>query len=89
MLEILLIVLLALAAIGVLFLWWHFDMDLSDIVVLSVTPAIGIWVIYSYGGALAWAGGVLLLVIGAFVLFYLLRRRGRQTTHQDQHRDKA
>ncbi|MDJ0512919.1 MAG: hypothetical protein QNJ62_05710 [Methyloceanibacter sp.] len=89
MLVILLIVLLALVAIGALFLWWRYEMDLSDIAASSVTPAIGIWIIYSYGGPLAWAGGVLLLAIGAFALFFLLKRRDRQATRQGHYRDEA
>ena len=89
MLEILLIVLLALLAIGALFLWWRYDMDLSDIAASSVTPAIGIWIIYAYGGPLAWAGGLCLLAIGAFALFYLIKRRERRTTRRGHYRDEA
>jgi len=89
MLGILLIGLLALLAIGALFLWWRYDMDFADIAASSVTPAIGIWIIYSYGGPLALAGGFLLLAIGAFALFYLLKRRDRRATRQGHYRDEA
>lgn len=88
MLEILLIVVLALVAVGALFAWWRYDMDLSDIAAASVTPAIGIWIIYDYGGPLAWAGGLLLLAIGIFALVYLMKRRERRATRHDHYRDE-
>lgn len=56
--EVVLVVLLALFAVIALFVWWRFDIDLSDVVASSVTPAIGIGLIYVYGTALAWAGGI-------------------------------
>ena len=59
------------------FVWWFFDIDIADIVASSVTPAIGAGLIYWYDTPLASAGGLLLLAIGAFSLYYLVRRRAR------------
>ena len=87
MIVIALIVLLALFAVGALLLWWRYDMDLSDIAASSVTPAIGIWLIYDYGTPVAWAGGLLLLVIGAFALAHLITRRERQASRRGHYRD--
>ena len=75
--EVILIVLLALFACVALFVWWFFDIDIADIVASSVTPAIGAGLIYWYDTPLASAGGLLLLAIGAFSLYYLVRRRAR------------
>jgi hypothetical protein len=75
--EVFLIVLLALFAVIALVVWWMLDIDLSDVVASSVTPIIGICLIYWYGTPLAWAGGLLLLAIGAFSLYFLLKRRAR------------
>lgn len=72
-----LIVLMALFAVFALFVWWRFDIDVADVVASSITPAIGFGLIYSYHTPLAWAGGLLLLAIGAFSLAYLVRRRHR------------
>jgi len=47
----------------------------SDLVASSVTPIVGICLIYWYGTPLAWAGGLLLLAIGAFSLYFLVKRR--------------
>ncbi len=87
MIVIALIVLLALFAVGALLLWWRYDIDLSDIAASSVTPAIGIWLIYDYGGPLAWVGGLLLLAIGAFALAYLMKRRERRASRRGHYRD--
>ncbi|MGA9540950.1 hypothetical protein [Methyloceanibacter sp.] len=87
MIEIILIVLLALFAVGALFVWWLFDIDVADIVAASVTPAIGIGLIYVYGTPLAWAGGLLLLAIGAFALAYLMKRRERRASRRGHYRD--
>jgi len=75
--EIPLTVLMALFAVLALFVWWRFDIDLADVVASSVTPAIGFGLIYYYRTPLAWAGGLVLLAIGAFSLAYLVRRRHR------------
>lgn len=75
--DILLIVLLALFAIIALVVWWMLDIDLADIVASTVTPIIGICLIYWYGTPLAWAGGLLLLAVGAFSLYFLIKRRAR------------
>ena len=67
----------ALSAFAVLaiLVWWLLYIDLSDIVASSVTPIIGICLIYWYNTPLAWAGGLLLLAIGAFSLYFLVKRR--------------
>lgn len=75
--EIFLIVVLALFAIIALLVWWMLDIDLADAVASTVTPIIGIGLIYWYGTPWAWAGGLLLLAIGAFSLYFLVRRRPR------------
>lgn len=86
--EIVLVVLLALFAVIALFVWWLFDIDLPDVVASSVTPAIGIGLIYVYGTPLAWAGGALLLAIGGFALYYLMRRRERKAARNSPYRDQ-
>jgi hypothetical protein len=72
---IILVIVLAIFAIVALVVWWLLDIDLSDVVASSVTPIVGICLIYWYGTLLAWAGGALLLAIGAFSLYYLLKHR--------------
>jgi TRAP-type C4-dicarboxylate transport system permease small subunit len=89
MMEISLIVILALLAVSALFVWWRFDIDLSDIVASSVTPATGIGLIYVYRTPLAWAGGLLLIAIGIFALLYLLRRRERLAARHGHYRDES
>jgi hypothetical protein len=74
---IILVIALTVFAIVALLVWWMLDIDLSDVVASSVTPIIGICLIYWYGTPLAWAGGLLLLAIGAFSLYFLLKRRAR------------
>lgn len=81
------IVLLALFAAGALFVWWRFDIDVADIVASSVTPAIGLGLIYVYRTPLAWAGGLLLIAIGAFALAYLIRRRARHAAQRETYSD--
>lgn len=75
--EIILVIALTLFAVLAIVVWWVLDIDISDIVASSVTPIIGICLIYWYGTPLAWAGGLLLLAIGAFSLYYLVKRRAR------------
>ena len=77
-LLIFLIVLLALLAIVALLVWWIFDIDLADLAASTVTPIIGIGLIYWHGGPWALAGGFVLLAIGAFSLYFLLRRPKRR-----------
>jgi len=72
-----LIIALALFAVLAILVWWVLDIDLSDVVASSVTPIVGICLIYWYGTPLAWAGGLLLLGIGAFSLYFLVKRRAR------------
>ena len=75
--TIILVLALSLFAIVSLLVWWIYDLDISDIVASSVTPIVGICLIYWYGTALAWAGGLLLLAIGAFSAYFLVKRRAR------------
>jgi hypothetical protein len=75
--EIILVIALTLFAVLAIVVWWVLDIDISDIVASSVTPIIGICLIYWYGTPLAWAGGLLLLAIGAFSLYFLVKRRAR------------
>ena len=74
---IILMIALSLFAIIAIAVWWMLDIDISDIVASVVTPGIGICLIYWYGTPLAWAGGLLLLAIGAFSLYFLVKRRAR------------
>lgn len=75
--EVLLIVLFAAFACVALVVWWAFDIDVADIVASSITPAIGAGLIYYYDTPLAWGGGLVLIAIGAFSLYYLAMRRSR------------
>ncbi|MGD2025256.1 MAG: hypothetical protein PVJ46_05915 [Methyloceanibacter sp.] len=86
--RIILVVLLALLVVCALFVWWRYDMHLADIAAASVTPAIGIWLIYDYGGPLAWAGGLLLLAIGGFAIFCAMKRHDRRATRRGNYRDE-
>lgn len=87
MTVLILIVLMALFAVLALFVWWRFDIDIADVVASSVTPAIGFGLIYYYHTPLAWAGGLVLLAIGAFSLAYMVRRRHRPlSSHRKQQR---
>ena len=72
-----LVIALAIFAVIAIVVWWLLDIDISDIVASSVTPIVGICLIYWYGTLLAWAGGLLLLAIGAFSLYFLVKRRAR------------
>jgi hypothetical protein len=72
-----LVIALAIFAIIAIAVWWLLDIDFSDIVASSVTPIVGICLIYWYGTPLAWAGGILLLAIGAFSAYFLVTRRAR------------
>jgi hypothetical protein len=72
-----LVIALAIFAIIAIAVWWLLDIDISDIVASSVTPIVGICLIYWYGTPLAWAGGILLLAIGAFSGYFLVKRRAR------------
>jgi len=74
---IILMIALALFAIIAIAVWWMLDIDISDIVASVVTPGIGIALIYWYNTPLAWAGGLLLFAIGAFSLYFLVKRRAR------------
>ena len=88
MIQLALILLLALIALSALYVWWRFDMDLSDMVASSVTPAIGIALIYSYSTPIAWAGGLVLITIGIFAIFYLMKRHTDRATRLDHYRDE-
>lgn len=72
-----LIIALAIFALVALVVWWILDFDLSDVVASVATPIVGVCLIYWYGTPLAWAGGLLLLAIGAFSLYFLVKRRAR------------
>ena len=72
-----LIVLLTLLAAIAIVVWWMFDIDFSDVVSCGVAPAIGIAIIYWQGTLLAWAGGLLLLFIGAISIYFVVKRRAR------------
>ncbi len=73
----LLVIALAIFALIAIAVWWLLDIDISDIVASSVTPIVGICLIYWYGTPLAWAGGILLLAIGVFSAYFLVKRRAR------------
>ncbi|ODR97671.1 hypothetical protein AUC69_11230 [Methyloceanibacter superfactus] len=73
--ETILVVALALFALVAIVVWWMLDIDIADIVAIVTAPAAGIALISWYGTPLAWAGGLLLLAIGGFALYYLLKRR--------------
>ena len=75
--TILFVLALAIFALIAIAVWWLLDIDISDIVASRVTPIVGICLIYWYGTPLAWAGGILLLAIGAFSAYFLVKRRAR------------
>jgi hypothetical protein len=73
--ETVLVAALAVFALVAIAVWWMLDIDIADIVAIVTAPAAGIALIYWYSTPLAWAGGLLLLAIGGFALYYLLKRR--------------
>jgi hypothetical protein len=75
--ETLLIVALAVLAIVALVVWWICDIDVADVVASFAPPLAGVWLIYRYGTVFAWVGGLVLLGIGGFALYYLVKRRSR------------
>lgn len=75
--EIVLVVVLTVFAVIAIWVWWMLDIDIADIVATVVAPVAGICLVYWYGTPLAWAGGLLLLAIGAFSLYFLVKRRAR------------
>jgi hypothetical protein len=75
--ELLLVIALSLFALLAIVVWWILDIDIADIVAIIAAPAAGITLVYWYSTPLAWAGGVLLLAIGGFALYYLLKRRAK------------
>jgi len=75
--ETVLIIALAVFAAIALVVWWMLDIDIADIVAMIVSPIVGVWLIYYYATPLAWVGGITLLGIGAFALYFLIDRRKR------------
>jgi len=75
--ETVLVIALTLFALVAIMVWWILDIDIADIVAIVTAPASGIALIYWYGTPLAWAGGLLLLAIGGFALYYLIKRRAK------------
>jgi hypothetical protein len=75
--ETILVIGLALFAAFALLVWWMRGIDIADIVAIICAPIAGLTLIYSYHTPLAWAGGAILLLIGAFALIYLINHRAR------------
>ena len=75
--ELILIVVLTIFAFVALVAWWVLDIDIADIVASIVSPVVGVCLIYWYGTPLAWAGGIALLAIGGFAIYFLFKRRRR------------
>jgi len=75
--ETVLIIALAAFAAVALVVWWMLDIDIADIVAMIMSPIVGVWLIYYYATPLAWVGGIVLLGIGAFALYFLIDRRKR------------
>jgi len=74
------VLVLVLLAVVVVAAWWFLDFDMPEIVIPVAAPGIGAGLIYWYGTALAWAIGLLLLLIGGYGLYRLAgsRRRDNQ-----------
>jgi hypothetical protein len=70
-----LIVVLAVFAVIALLVWWVLDIDVADIVATVGAPVAGVCLIYWYGTAIAWAVGIVLLLIGGFGLYYWFKGR--------------
>jgi lysozyme family protein len=75
--ELILIIVLTIFAFVALVAWWVLDIDIADIVASIVSPIVGVCLIYWYGTPLAWAGGIALLAIGGFAIYFLFKRRRR------------
>ena len=71
------VLVLVLLAIAVVAAWWFLDFDMPEVVILVAAPGIGAGLIYWYGTALAWAIGLLLLLIGGYGLYRLAGSRRR------------
>lgn len=75
--ETMLVIGLTLFAAFALLVWWMRGIDIADIVAIISAPIAGLAVIYWYRTPLAWAGGAVLLLIGAFALTYLIYHRAK------------
>jgi len=75
--ELILVIVLTVFAIVALVVWWVLDIDTADVVASIVSPVVGMCLIYWYGTPLAWAGGIALLAIGGFAIYFLFKRRRR------------
>jgi hypothetical protein len=75
--ELILVIVLTVFAIVALVVWWVLDIDIADVVASIVSPVVGMCLIYWYGTPLAWAGGIALLAIGGFAIYFLFKRRRR------------
>ncbi len=73
--ELILIIVLTIFAFVALVAWWVLDIDIADIVASIVSPIVGVCLVYWYGTPLAWAGGIALLAIGGFAIYFLFKRR--------------
>lgn len=71
------VLVLVLLAIAVVAAWWFLDFDMPEVVIPVAAPGIGAGLIYWYGTALAWAIGLLLLLIGGYGLYRLVGGRRR------------
>jgi lysozyme family protein len=73
--EIILAIVLAVFAAAAILVWWMLDIDIADMVATVGAPLAGIAIIYWYGTPIAWAVGLVLIAIGGFGLYYLVKRR--------------
>jgi hypothetical protein len=70
-------VVLAVIVIVLIAAWMFLDLDVTDVVAPVVAPAAGACIIYFYGTLVAWAVGLVLLLIGAYAIWRAVGRRRR------------
>jgi hypothetical protein len=68
-------VVLAVIVVLLIAAWMFLDLDVTEIAAPVIAPAAGTCIIYFYGTLLAWAIGLVLLLIGGFALYYALSKR--------------
>ena len=68
-------VVLAVIVVLLIAAWMFLDLDVTDVAAPVIAPAAGACIMYFYGTLLAWAIGLVLLLIGGFALYNGLAKR--------------
>jgi hypothetical protein len=71
-------VVLAVIVILLIAAWMFLDLDVTDVAAPVIAPAAGACIIYFYGTLIAWAIGLVLLLLGAFAIWRVVSKRQRR-----------